>query len=82
MKKTLKKIKKKLKKEIDFAQEAGFEGILIMLDDSESYIYLESIYDDETIEDIVYENGWEESCVMIDFAQNSQKFIAKQEYVA
>jgi len=81
MKKILKKVKKKLKSEIEFAQEAGFEGMLVMLDDSQTYIYLETIYDNETIEEIVYENGWDDDCALIDFSQNSQKMIHLQEAI-
>jgi len=82
MKKILKKVKKNLKHEIAFAQEAGFEGILMMLDDSESYMYLETIYDTEVIEDIVIENGWDENCVVLDFVNHSQQIICLEEAVA
>jgi len=82
MRKILKKMKKNLKYEIEFAKEAGFEGMLVMLDDLETYIYLESIYDDEMLEDIAYENGWEEVCALIDFTQDSQRVIHVEEAAA
>ncbi len=82
MKKILKKVKKKMKQEIEFAQKAGFEGMLISLDDPESYIYLESIYDHDTLEDIVIENGWDEHCALLDFVEDSQKFLYVQEVAA
>ncbi len=72
----MKKIKKKLKNEIEFAHEAGFEGMIIMVEDPENYIYLENIYEDAMLEDIVYENGWEEECMLINFSQNSSKIMA------
>ena len=56
--------------------------MLVMIDDLEIYIYLESIYDDEMLGDIVYENGWEEECALIDFTADSQRIIHLEEAVA
>ncbi|HIP28561.1 MAG TPA: hypothetical protein EYG82_05235 [Sulfurovum sp.] len=67
---------------MSFARGAGFEGMLVMIDDLEIYIYLESIYDDEMLGDIVYENGWEEECALIDFTADSQRIIHLEEAVA
>jgi len=82
MKKILKKAKKHFKNEIEFAKKAGFEGILIRLPLSDSCIYLETIYDEDTLEDIVFENGWDSDCIMLNFANNSQKIIHLHEAVA
>lgn len=82
MKKILKKVKKSLKQEIEFAHEAGFQGMMVMLDGSLAYIYLETMYDTETLEEIAIENGWDEHCVVLDFAQNSHKVLYIQELVA
>lgn len=75
MKKNIKKAKKKLKQEIEFAQKAGFAGIMLSLDDMENYLYLESIYDDETLEEMVRENGLSENCAVLDFTNNRQQLI-------
>ncbi|MCH9814708.1 MAG: hypothetical protein K0U47_12290 [Epsilonproteobacteria bacterium] len=72
MKKLLKKVRKAFKDEIKFAQKAGFEGVLVSL---EGYIYLEVIYDIETLEEIVIQNGWQGDSVLLNFVDNSQKML-------
>ena len=79
MKKILKKIKKEFKHEIEFAKKIGYEGILIRLSGNSGCIYLDSIYNMHTVEDIIVENGWDEDCLMIDFTEKSQRIIYRKE---
>ncbi|HIP60108.1 MAG TPA: hypothetical protein EYH01_06755 [Campylobacterales bacterium] len=82
MKKILKKVKKEFKHEIEFAKKIGYEGILIRLSGDSECIYLDSIYNMHTVEDIIVENGWGEDCLMINFSEKSQRVIYMKEAVA
>ncbi len=82
MKKILKKIKKDFKHEIDYAKKIGYEGILIRLSSEGGCIYLDSLYNMHTVEDIIVENGWDENCLMLNFSEKSQRVIYMDEAVA
>ena len=85
MKNVLKRVNKTFRNEISFAKSAGFEGILMQLDsnlESNSSIFLEIIYDTDTLEEIAMENGWHDDFAFFDFTNNRHTMIHLHDKVA
>ncbi len=76
MKKILKRVKEHFSKEIAFAKNSGFEGVLLPSNphDGEAY-YLEVSYPTHLIEEIAYENDWE-TFVYINLVKNKELLIS------
>lgn len=82
MKKSIKKVKKAFKDEMAYARKIGYEGLLVPLSNENSEntcIYLDSIYDMETIREMILENGWHTDSLMINLVENSQRVIRMKE---
>ncbi len=75
MKKSLKKLKKEYDKQINFAKEYGYKGIMIpsIIEDEE--ILLEDHYPQEDIVELAYEHDWQEF-MLVYFDTDDSSFIS------
>ncbi len=81
----LSRAKRSFKREMSFAKSIGFEGILIQIGsdiDSNSSIFLETIYNNKTIEEIAIDNGWDHDFLFIDFTTKKETIIQIADKVA
>ena len=74
MKKILHDLKKKYKKNIKFAHDYGYQGMIVPLFGDCDEVFLESIYDEDELQDIAYENDWSEF-LLFDFVEDTQKIM-------
>ena len=74
MKKILQNLKKKYKKNIEFAHDYGYQGMIVPLFGESDEVLLEAMYDEDELRDIAYENGWSEF-LLFDFVEDTQKIM-------
>ena len=80
MKKTLKKLKKHFKQEIEEAKHAGIESVLLSPDCNEP-IFLDIGQDDRSLSEIAACNGWHNQFLVIDFKRGTEKVLRCEEEI-
>ncbi len=77
MKKILEDFKKRYKEKIIFAQNYGYEGMIIPLFSDSDEVLLESIYNEEELQYMAYEYDWSEF-LLFDFIDDTEKIIVSE----
>jgi len=77
MKKILKDLKKQYEEKIIFAINYGYEGMMVPLFSDDDAVLLETIYNEEELQDMAYECDWNEF-LLFDFINDTEKIILSE----